>query len=366
MATSTALDSSFANQARAIDKTLRPLDTSRLYRIWIPIGVVFLSLEAYVLVRWIASPYFKPSPLGSDPVPPGERITVRIWEATCLVLFLVALWIFIISPVIKRQPLTANGRIFIAASTCYWMDPIYNYSVGIWYYNALHFNMGSWVAFIPGWVAPGQETFPEPLLGAGLLWFLCFGTTAKVGGLLFRKYREICGSDALIRPLLMIFTTAMLFDAAYENLVIRLHLMGFVSSWDALTLWAGTPEQYPLFEMPMNAMIITSMALLSYSKDDHGMLWCERGLHKLHVSQRVRTLLGVLAAAGCAQFVVAFLWMTPFQFFAMHTNVTAPMPTYRLGGICGKGTQYACPDGKIGFPTVQTKPEFIVGPMTRG
>ena len=334
----------------------------QLYRLWALIGVFFLSLEAWTLVQWVSSPYFKPAPVGPDPIPTDALLHVRIIEAVSLTGFLICLWLFIVRPLLQHRPLSAYARIFIAMITCYWMDPLYNYTNAVWYYNAYAINMGSWASFIPGWISPAHENFPEPLLAAGCLWFLAFGPTAKGGAWLYGKAREWFGADALIRPLLLIFVVSALFDFAFENVWIRMDVFGFQGTWAPLTLWAGTEYQFPLYEPPMEALLMTPIILLAYYRDDHGFMFCERGLHKLNVSGRMRTLLAIIATCGFAQFVCAFVWMMPFQWFGTHITSNASLPSYKLGGMCGKGTAYACPDGSFGVPTQYVKPKFVVHP----
>ena len=336
--------------------------TAHLYRLWVAIGIFFLSIEAWTIYQWVTSPYFKPASVGPDPIPADALLHVRMIEAFSATGFLICVWFFLLSPLIKKQPLTAFGRIFIAMVTAYWMDPIYNYTNAVWYYNAYAFNMGSWASFIPGWISPAHENFPEPLLAAGCLWFLAFGPTAKGGAWLYGKAREWFGANALIRPLALIFVVSALFDFAFENVWIRMDVFGFQGTWSPLTLWEGTEYQFPLYEPPMEALLMTPIILLAYYRDDHGFMFCERGLHRLKVSGRVRTLLAIIATCGFAQFVCAFVWMTPFQWFATHITSNAALPSYKLGGMCGKGTAYACPDGSFGVPTKYVKPEFVVRP----
>lgn len=332
------------------------------YRVWVTFGIVCLLAEAITLGRWLTSPLFHPAPVGIDLIPAAMLVTVRIMECLGLVGFMVASWLFLIRPLRHRQALDANSRIFLAMSSTYWLDPLYNYTNVVWYYNAHAFNMGSWASLIPGWLSPGMETFPEPLLGAGCLWFVAFGAIAKLGSWFYGLCRQWFGSNAQVRPVGLLFVSATLLNFAYENLYIRMGVFGFQGAWRPLTLWAGTRFQFPLYESPMNALLITSIVLLAYYRDDQGLMVCERGVHRLQVSARAKTCLSVIATCGFGHFIVLFVWMCPYQWFATHVTVTAELPSYFRAGVCGEGTPRACPDGRFGVPTTYMQRDFTVAP----
>lgn len=332
------------------------------YRLWAALGGVLLATEAYTLARWIHSPFFHPSPVGSDPITTTALLALRSMEAIGAIGFFVALWFFLISPLINKRGLNADGKIFIAMITAYWLDPLYNFTNFVWYYNAYAFNMGSWLDFVPGASAPGMENFPEPIFGAGCLWFLAFAVAAKFGAKIYERLRIFFGTNAQLRPLLALFIIGMLFNFAFENIYIRMGVFGFASTWRPITLWAGTIHQFPLYEPPLNSVVMTCLALVRYHLDSDGAMFFEAGLSKAQVRSASRTALSILATTGFGQGLIIFAWMIPFQLIATHVDTFAPLPSYLSAGICGSRTPRACPDGQFGIPTRYMDRSFVVAP----
>ena len=131
---------------------------------WAILGIVFLVTYAYVLGSWITGPDFKPSPLGSDPIPEGTLFLIRFTEVFCATLSLWFIYYMVLRPWIRDKQLSWDGMLVISLTTMWVLDPICNYFNFSFMYNGYFLNMGSWTMSLPGWQAPRQGNLPEPLL----------------------------------------------------------------------------------------------------------------------------------------------------------------------------------------------------------
>src|SRR3546814_5864387 len=61
-------------------------------------GAVILSVFVVTEFRWVTSPYFAPSPVGTDPIPTSLLNLIRFTEVFCFGLIVVFLWILLIKP----------------------------------------------------------------------------------------------------------------------------------------------------------------------------------------------------------------------------------------------------------------------------
>lgn len=333
-----------------------------LYKLWIVLGVIFFAAEANTMVHWITSPNFQPSPVGGDPLPEGMLRNIRIMEAITVIAMAITVFQFLIKPLVTRGELTIDGKLVVGMGLCWWLDSLYNYTNFTWYYNAYALNMGSWLSFVPGQMAPGQESWPEPIICAGMLWFGSFALFAKFAGILYGRYRRKFPQTSHLHSACMLLVFCMVLDFFFENAFIRMGVFGFAGVWSPATLWAGESHQFPLYEPVMYGSVLTALTLFRYYRDDKGQTFCERGIRDLKVKPAVRNMLSAFAVIGFCQALVLFGWMIPYQWFAVQVDTFPPLASYNRAGICGKGTERACPDGSFGISTRKMAMEFQVRP----
>lgn len=335
---------------------------SGLYKLWIVLGLVFLCAEASTLAQWVLSPDFRPSPVGADPLPEGMLRNIRTMEVITVLAMAVTIFQFLIRPLVTRGELTIDGKLVIGMGLCWWLDTLYNYTNFTWYYNAYTLNMGSWLSFVPGQLAPGQETWPEPIVCAGLLWFGSFALFARFASVLYGRYRQAFPRASHLHSACVLFVFCAVLDFFFENAFIRMGVFGFAGVWSPATLWAGTAHQFPLYEPIMYGGALTGLTLFRYYRDDKGQTFCERGIRDLKIGTTAKNLLSAVAVIGFCQSLVLFGWMLPYQWFAVKVDSFPPLASYNRAGVCGKGTERACPDGSFGLPTRNMAQEFVVRP----
>src|SRR3546814_3879114 len=90
-------------------------------------GAVILSVFAVTVFRWVTSPYFAPSPVGTDPIPTSLLNLIRFTEVFCVGLIVVFLWILLIKPWIRDRKMPWDGMLMLALLTMWIQDPMCNY-----------------------------------------------------------------------------------------------------------------------------------------------------------------------------------------------------------------------------------------------
>jgi hypothetical protein len=343
-------------------RSTAPVASVPWYRLWAMVGVVFLVAMAITQGRWIASPYFAPSPVGSDPLTAKQAFGLHAMQIVSSLWFILAMWFFVAKPLRRKGFLSIDGKIALGMGTCWWLDAMYNYTQITWYYNAHAFNMGSWGVFLPGSIAPGQEHFPEPLLNAGFLWFATFVTFAWVGSKLYTQLRARLGPSRPFLPAVIVYLSFLVIDIVFQNTYIRTDNFGYTATWGKFTMFAGTPYQYPLYEAVVWSACLISLMLLRSHLNSKGESAVERGLIERGYSKTRANVMGLLAVTGFCQTIVLFVWMLPYQMFALQVDTFAPLPSYHRAGMCGVGTPEACADGSFGIPTVNMEDQFRIAP----
>lgn len=318
-----------------------------LFALW---GVISLLIGAYAMGHWMLSGDFKPSPMGPDPLPDHVYWTLRITEVVALACAVLLLWKFMIKPWRREGRIGWDGMFMFAGFSLWWTDPIDNYFNFTFMYNTGFFNMASWTRFIPGWEAPNQNLFPEPLVFVGGLYIWWFIAPVAVGCWGLRKLQEKRPDLSLMTRLGIMFGAFMVFDFVAEGIFQYLQIFKYVGTYAPLTVWAGTEHQYPLYNSVIMAMFFMGMTCLRFFKDDKGNSWAERGIEQVQLPTAGKTLLRQFAIMGFLSANIMIMYYTPYLLFSMKVDSFPKYPSYLTADICGERSQYACPSSQVPIP----------------
>ncbi|HZU47791.1 MAG TPA: spirocyclase AveC family protein, partial [Mycobacterium sp.] len=268
----------------------------------------------------------------------------------------------------------------------FFQDPLLNYFNTWSTYNTWMFNRGSWVQNIPGWVSFGEpgRMMAEPLLmnapGYSYGVLLC----TILGCWVMRRAKSRWPNISNIGLIGVLIVWTFFFDLVIEGLFLMpMGLFTYPGAIRALSVNAGHYYQWPLYEGLMWGGVQAGLCALRYFTDDRGRTFVERGLERVKggfAKQQFTRFLAIFAACSAFFFVC---YNIPAQWFAMHQD---PWPqdilkrSYFLMGICGGGTDRACPDpalpipskhsgyinqhGQLVFPPGVTPPKTV--PLERG
>lgn len=318
-----------------------------LFAAW---GVISLLIGLYAMGSWFGSADFKPSPMGPDPLPASVWWTLRITEVVALSCAVWLLWRFMIKPWRQTGKLGWDGMFMISGFTLWWTDPIDNYFNFTFMYNTGFFNMGSWTRYIPGWEAPNQHLFPEPLFFVGGLYIWWFIAPVAVGCWALRKLQESRPDMSLMNRLMIMFGAFMVFDFVAEGIFQYLEIFKYVGTYAPLTVFAGTEHQYPLYNSVIMAMFFMGMTCLRYFRDDKGNSWAEKGIDQVQLPAAGKSVLRQFAIMGFLSANIMIMYYTPYLLFSMKVDSFPQYPSYLTADICGERSAYACPGAQVPIP----------------
>jgi hypothetical protein len=331
--------------------TLTAPPRSTPVKAWALVGALMLAMVLTGWLRWITSPDFTPSPKGPDPLADSSRVVLFVIQVASLGAALAFVWRLLIRPAIRERRLTFDGMLLIGAATLWFYDPLDNYINFTFTYNAHLLNLASWTRFIPGWESPNAHLFPEPIamIGGMYVWFIC--AAAMIGCWVIRMLRARRPTLTMPQLVAAVFVTFAVLDAIVEILFIRGEIFAYPGTVHSFTLWAGSRYQFPLYEPFCIGLWCGGIALLRYYRDDKGRSLVERGVDTLRVPARARTALSFLAVLGFLHvwFIIGYFF--PYNAFAVKADTWPAMPSYMRVGICGEGTDYACPSRLVPIPS---------------
>ncbi|MDB5971512.1 MAG: hypothetical protein JWQ90_3962 [Hydrocarboniphaga sp.] len=321
---------------------------------WACIGLIVVLIAISCAVQWIGSPGFKPAPTGADAASPILWAWIIFLQVGFSLGALVYGWLFIARPVLRDRKLSWDGMFMLACFTIWLQDPVDNYFNFTFSYNALMVNWSSWAPHLPGWESPRQENFAEPVFMMGSLFFFTFFAMSVIGCWFLRNSKKWFPSMSVLGHLALLLVVFFVFDLVFESLLCRTGIFAYGGSYHSLTLWAGTPYQFPLYESSGIATVCLGMTALRYFRDDHGRSFVEKGVQSLRLPAPAKKLLSWLALVGAVHILVFFGFFVPYTWFALKADSYPELPSYLRMEICGKGTAYACPSREVPIPSLKS------------
>ena len=347
-------------KTRAVLDAPRPVPTSvtgsdpasNPVKLWALIGGVLLSLALYGWIRWLLDGDFQPAPKGTDEISDARLLSLQIFQIVSSVTALYIVWRFLLKSLVQERRLTFDGMIVISAFLIWYWDPFtnaYNMTMG---YNGYLWNYESWIRYIPGIPFANVHHFPEPpALVSAYMWWLV--ASMLLGCAMMRQMAIRWPQTSLFARYSVIFGTFFFLDIVVEGLLIirGLQLWNYVGVVHGLTIWAGHWYQLPIYQCVIAGLWAVMFTALRHHRDDRGLSLVERGVDKLQISPRGKMAVRFLAVTGAAQLIV-FSFFGLWSVMAINANSSpADTPSYMLDGICGKGTDYACPSKHVPIPT---------------
>jgi hypothetical protein len=318
--------------------------------LWAAAGAASTAMILWGLAGWILSPDFTSSPKGPDPISHTKLVALHLFEAAVFAAGLVMVWKFLLRPLVRDRTFTFDGMLIVAVLLMYFYDPLDNYFNYTFSYNAHFLNFGSWARHIPGLQAPNQRYFPEPFLVMGGFYAIFMFGSAVFGCWYMRRVKARHPAMTNLGLFAHLFAAVLAIDVVVENVFMRTQFAAYPGTVHSLTLFAGKYYQFPLYEPFIIALYASGMTALRWFRDDRGLSMAERGTERLRIPARGRTALRFFAVTGLVHVWFVLGYFGPYNFFALKADTFPAMPSFLRAGICGQGTDYACPSGSVPIP----------------
>lgn len=318
---------------------------------WAALGALLMTFWVYLMVRWVTGPFFTPT-LPGPTEQPDWMYPVQIgFQVMCMAGFSIAFFFLIVKPWIRERRLTTDGAFFIAYVMLFFLQDQLSCLGGAWYlYNAHVFNMGTWFTAIPGWLAyaePGHA-LPEPIFMMAPGYAFIFSVTTFTGCFIIREFRRRWPALPLAVAVLAVLLATGIIDIIFERgiwMPLGFYVINYApAGWP--TINAGGMLQFPLIEALTIGLAATAIAVLRYHTDDKGRTLAERGIDKVTAIPWKQALLRLLAVIAATQLIFFFFFNVPMFMVGLNSKdwpEAVQQRSYMLDGLCGAGTDRACP-----------------------
>ena len=318
---------------------------------WAGAGAAFIVLQLYVYGAWIAS-----GPERTDPGPVAQPWYMDIGVAFMNVLMPISavgiLFLYVVRPWWRDRRLSEDGILVLALIAVAWQDPLANYTQITATYNANMWNFGSWGSQVPGWMSPRAELITEPIMAWVAAYivtgFLIVLFTCRVMVRAADRWPRI-GTFGLIS---VAFALNFVLGIFSEIFAVKIGLYAYGGAIREVSLFPGTHAQLPIYETVLNAFLLGGFACVRFFKNSRGENLAERGIGDLSVTPKRRTGIRFLALVGALN-TIFLVYNVGWAWFALHSDawpedlIERP---YLTDGVCGPGTEYACPGPDVPIP----------------
>jgi hypothetical protein len=340
---SNAVDHLARDRSRHIDTgDVRP---SGAVWLWAALGLALVMFAVITWVRWLVSAEATPVDPGPDPYPYGW--VIRLTEIISTTVFAVLLWYTLLRPACRQRTLTLDGKLFLGGLFASVLDVLCQIFNPTWALNAHSLNLGTWANQVPGFAAPQADRWAWSLAWC-MPAYIWLGVGAAIVGCAFLnalRRRFIAVSTVVLYGIVLL--SFMIAFGCLATLWNRTGVYTYVSSPDALTLWAHTSHRLPLTELLFISSYCLMFTWLRDSLDENGRCAVDRGVDTVNVNANIKTLLSTLAVCGWAGFTTLVVYQIPNDWISMtggRDSIPA-LPSYQQGSLyCGQPGKPLCPN----------------------
>lgn len=296
-------------------------------KLWGWLGALSTLFIVIILGRWIANGVRSIDP-GPDPISTGNVVLLQVleWGQFAALLLLVG-W-FVIRPLARGLPLGFDGLFVLAAIALNFWDPLDNFWVFSFQYNAHFVNVGSWGGFIPSWHSPGAGIWAVPVLFVLGAYAWAFVLASHLGCNLARRLETARPTWTCVQRFSLVLVVMVVVAAAAELIFLRTNAIANIRTADVLTVRLGSHDEWPLYNPILFGLVWTAMAWLRWSRDEDGLSAVERGANQLGAGSRRQSVVRFLAIFAFAQVTYIALYFVPWNLFALMSGAPAPLPSY--------------------------------------
>jgi hypothetical protein len=131
----------------------------------------------------------------------------------------------------------------------------------------------------------------------------------------------------------------------------RIGLYTYPATPDVLVLNPSHYYKYPLLESLIWGAALTAITWVRWSTNDKGETIAERGASEIRATEGARTGIRLMATVGCCYaLILLFFWIPYWLLWSPHVEkfpLDIQKRSYLTNGLCGPGTQRACPDRNV-------------------
>ena len=343
--------------------TLRPTETETASFVerhktlpiawWAAGGAAFLAFAAYLVLKWLISGEANRVSSGPTPLPDWMKIALGIQQWGLAAVALALIYFKAVRPRVRTGRFTFDGLMILAFGLMWWSDPMYNYFQLGFNYNAWFVNLGSWVGGIPGWMSPHPDRTPQPLIWLPAVYICWFYAMVLIVNWVMRRLYAWRPRLSIPSAMALAFIPTVILGSISESAMMRMGSHSYAGAIRTLSISAGKTFEFPIYQGITGAILFTTWGAMRYYRDDRGLSFAERGFDRIRAGAGARGWLRFFAISGAITTIFFLGYHIPNMMFALEGGAwpkSVQERSYFTTGMCGPGTDTACPGPAIPIP----------------
>jgi Spirocyclase AveC-like len=302
--------------------------------VWAAVGLVWVVVCVQALVRWMLSDdlFAGASVLGPDVFPAWREVSLRMLEVISAAVLLGFVWFCVVKPWRRDGRLSLDGMFVIGGVFGSVADACLNLHAYLFAWNSHSLNKGVWTAFMP-FYSGGPTRYAEGLAwGVPMYIYFCTGA-AIIGCGVVRTLRRRFPGISNATAFSVVYAGEFVLGLVLENTIIRItQAYGYAQTTGALTLFAGSQYQFPVYESLFTAGLGVAFTYvrLSALESPDGLSCVERGARRWPAA--LRTPVRLLSVVGFSAVALLVMYHLPFNWLGVTGTSMADLPSYLLPG----------------------------------
>jgi hypothetical protein len=324
---------------------------------WGAIGAGFLAFAAYLILKWLISGEAHRVPSGPTPLPDWMKVALSIQQWGLAAAALALIYFKAIRPRVRTGRFTFDGLMILSFGLLWWSDPMYNFFQAGFNYNAYFVNLGSWIGGVPGWMSPHADRTPQPLIWLPAVYMCAFYAMVLIANWIMRRLYAWRPQLSIPAVWVITFIPMMIAGTLWEATFMRLGSHSYAGAIRSLALNSGTFYEFPVYQGITASILYTTWAAMRFYRDDQGRSFAERGIGRLRGGTRAEGWVRFFAISGAITVIFFLGYHIPNMMISLEGGAwpkSVQQRSYFTSGLCGPGTDNACPGPRIPIPRGDT------------
>jgi hypothetical protein len=291
------------------------------------IGALVVLYQIIGYISWMLGPNFAAVPPGPDPIRPEMLANIRGLEHNQLIL--AGIWtLFLLAYSLWRRALTWPVVLAVVWAATYWQEAMINAANQVFTSNLYFFNRGDWVSSLPLMPIAGP-TMTEPLkMEVTGFYMLNPIFSMMAAGLMFLAWKGLRIRNTIVLVLIGAgFGMAM--DAYSEIYGIGSGILVWNRAYPALSIHAGTVQQWPIYEGAMLGSLWAFLGILYFFRGENRFSPWDHGLN--FIASPIKRNMAVIAMLIGILNTIFMVYNLILIWFSILSPSVVEFPSYLQG-----------------------------------
>lgn len=293
------------------------------------LGVLCVIYQILGYVFWLTGPNFAAVPPGPDPIPPEMLAGIRGTEQSQMIMAVI--WtLFLLGYSAWRKALTWPVVLAVLWTATYWQEAMVNAANQAFTLNLHFFNRGDWMSDLPLMPIDGP-TMTQPLKMEATGFYALNPIFSMIAaGLMFLAWKYLRVRNAILLVLIGAgFGIAM--DTYSEISAIGSGILVWNRAYPALSIHAGTMQQWPIYEGIMLGTLWSLPGIFYYFRGENRFSPWDHGLN--FIASPVKRNIAVICMLIGVFNAIFMAYNLILVWFSVMSPEMAGFPSYLAGAV---------------------------------